>query len=109
MAGIGFPTDVSVATEQPAHHVPEYRAGSATTAAAAIMPATAAAVMGVMRTLVTGILGRGNAGGDDLRQQRLVLHGVEVAGLRISAGCLPAGDHGPGCVVELAGRLGVEA
>jgi len=38
-----------------------------------------------------------------------VLQLVEEAGLRITAGSLPAGDHGAGGVVELAGGLDVEA
>ena len=48
-------------------------------------------------------------GGDDFRQQRLVLQLVEEARRRIAAGGLPARDHGAGLFVELAGHLGVEA
>ena len=48
-------------------------------------------------------------GRDDLGQQRLVLQLVEVAGLGIAAGGLPAPDHRAGVLVELAGDLGVEA
>src|SRR5207253_2759313 len=85
-------------------------ATAATIGAAATTSATAPAT-GDARFVVRGVVGgsRGNTGGEDFGLQRLMLHGVEVAGLRIAAGALPAGDHGAGGFVELASRLDVEA
>src|SRR6202012_5002590 len=63
----------------------------------------------VVATRRGGVVGGGNAGRDDLAEQRLVLQRVEIAGDGIAARGLPALDHGAGVLVELAGRLGVEA
>src|SRR5258708_25366869 len=72
--------------------------------------ASAAGVAGVVHRLVVGgVIGGSDAGRDDLGLQRLELHRVDEAGLRIAAGGLPAGDDGAGGVVELAADLGVEA
>ena len=60
-----------------------------------------------LRTLLLGARGRRSR--HDLGQQRLVLQRVEIAARGIAAGGLPAGDHGPGRRIELAGDLGVEA
>ncbi len=114
--GLGRPVAfcLSAATEQSAHHAAEQTAGAAhatATAAAATTMITPAATTGgpATRRLVTGIAGPGDAGRDDLGLQRLVLELVEVAGRRIAARGLPALDHRAGLVVELAGRLDVEA
>src|SRR5882757_8020883 len=101
------------AAEQSAHHAAEEGAGAAT-AAAVIMTAAASATAvtaGLARRLVVGVVAGsgGHTGRQDFGLQRLVLQRVEVAALRIAAGGLPAGDHGAGVVVELAGNLGVEA
>src|ERR1700761_5787941 len=78
-------------------------------AAVAIMTAAARAGAGIVVAARRGLVGGGNAGGDDLAEQRLVLQRVEIAGDGIAARGLPALDHRAGVVVELAGRLGVEA
>src|SRR5262245_66634579 len=94
------------------HHAEEVRRTAATTAAAtAVITTTAtptAAARGT-RFIFRSFIARDHPGGEDLGQQRLVLHGIEIAGLRIAAGGLPAGNHGAGRLVELSGRLGVEA
>src|SRR5262249_35637287 len=77
-------------------------------ATAATAAAPAAAARGA-RLVVGSIFAGGDAGGEDLGLQRLVLQGVEITGLRIAAGGLPAGNHGAGFLVELTGRLDVEA
>src|SRR3954470_12870815 len=77
------------------------------TAATTTTAATAAAF--AARRLVVIVAGTGLGGCDDFGQQRLVLELVEVAGLRIAAGGLPARDHGAGLLIEGAGDLGVKA
>lgn len=93
--------------EQAAHHVAEQRAGTAHAAASATMRAATTTGGAVPRGVIPGIVG-GDAGGDDLGLHRLVLELVEVAGGGITARGLPAPDHRPGLLVELAGRLDVE-
>src|SRR5205807_7164686 len=94
-----------------AHHAADKGAGVwAATAAATTLtttaPATTTALAARTVLVIAGTCRR--RGGDDLRQQGLVLQLVEEAGLGVAAGGLPAGDHGAGRLVELAGDLGVE-
>src|SRR5689334_12806515 len=88
------------------HHAEEV--GRAATAAAATTTAAAAAAR-CARLVIRRFTRRGQPGGQDFRLQRLVLQRIEVAGLRITAGSLPAGDHSAGVLVELASGLDVEA
>ena len=61
------------------------------------------------RLVIAGVVGGSGAGRDDLREQRLVLELVQIAGCGIVARRLPALDHAAGRFVELAVDLGVEA
>ena len=63
----------------------------------------------MMHALVVGIVGGNDAGRDDLREQRLVLELVQIAGGGIVARGLPALEHATGCFIEPAVDLGVEA
>ena len=78
-----------------------------------IMPAAASATMaprGVRRLGVGVVAGCDlHAGRQDFGLQCLVLQRVEIAGLRITTGGLPAGDHSAGGFIELAVGLDVEA
>src|SRR5205823_1746960 len=81
------------------------RAATATVVAAA----AAARAAGMMHALVVGIVGGNDAGRDDLREQRLVLELVQIAGGGIVARGLPALEHATGCFIEPAVDPGVEA
>src|SRR5262249_34307945 len=80
---------------------------AATTATATTIAPAAAA--GVIVAAAVRFVDGGNAGRDDLAEQRLVLKRVEIAGHGIAALGLPTLDHGTGAVVELAGGLDLEA
>src|SRR5947209_8482471 len=95
----------SLAVEQSAHHAAEEAAGAAT---ATVVATAAARVAGMMHALVVG-LGGSDAGRDDLREQRLVLELVQIAGGGIVARGLPALDNTTGCFIEPAVDLGIEA
>src|SRR6266702_3745688 len=100
---------VKSAAEQAAHHVAEESTGAAHAAATAVSATAATAGGTAMRGLIVGVVGRGDAGGDDLRLHRLVLELVQIAGGGIAARSLPALDHATGLIVELAGCLDIEA
>src|SRR5262249_55659966 len=91
------------------HHAEEVGRAAATAVVTTATAATTAAAPGDAGLVVGAAVARSYAGGEDLGLQRLVLHGVQIPGLRIAAGGLPASGHGPGRLVELAGCLDVEA